>query len=201
MRLILVRHGQTDSNTRFLLDTGHPGAPLNEHGLSQAAALVQTLADEPIEAVYSSDLTRAMQTAAPLAEKLGLTAVALQGFREIFAGDDDMAADWSEYVAVLNQWGDDPHARRPGGESAVEFLARWDEALAHVEEQGHACAVVVSHGAALRVWVPFIASNLTAGAASQWPLHNTAIIVLDGSRADGWQVRSWTDVDLSEVDP
>jgi len=56
VRLILIRHGQTQSNVDHLLDTGHPGAPLTEEGLEQAATLVDRLASEPIEAVYSSDL-------------------------------------------------------------------------------------------------------------------------------------------------
>ena len=65
MRLILIRHGQTQSNVDHLLDTGHPGAPLTAEGRRQAATLVDRLAAEPIEAIYSSDLTRARQTAEP----------------------------------------------------------------------------------------------------------------------------------------
>ena len=55
MRLLLIRHGRTASNVTRLLDTAPPGAPLDDVGLDQARALADTLADEPIEAVYASD--------------------------------------------------------------------------------------------------------------------------------------------------
>ena len=63
MRLILVRHGQTTSNVDRLLDTGFPGAPLTEHGHGQAASLVDRLSHEHLDAIHSSDLIRAKQTA------------------------------------------------------------------------------------------------------------------------------------------
>lgn len=196
MRLILVRHGETASNVERLLDTGHPGAPLNDRGLDQAAAVVERLAGEPVEAVFSSDLVRAHQTATPLAEKLGLQVTPLAAFREIFAGDDDMSEDWQPYVDVLTAWFTDPTAKLANGESWLEFEQRWDSGVQAVEDTGVDCAVVVSHGAALRVWVPYAATNLDTGAAASWPLHNTGIIVLDGSVAEGWQVVEWSDVTL-----
>lgn len=196
MRLILVRHGETDSNVNRLLDTGHPGAPLNERGLAQAVAVVERLAGEPVEAVFSSDLVRARQTAAPLAERLGLPVTPLAAFREIYAGDDDMSEDWQPYIDVFSQWFTDPTAKLANGESWLEFEQRWDAGVRAIEQTGVDCAVVVSHGAALRVWVPYAAANLDTGAAAAWPLHNTGIIVLDGSVAQGWHVVEWSDVTL-----
>lgn len=71
MRLLLVRHGQTPSNVRFLLDTAVPGPGLTELGERQAAALPEALAGEDIDALYASTLTRAQLTAAPLAGARG----------------------------------------------------------------------------------------------------------------------------------
>jgi broad specificity phosphatase PhoE len=56
MRLLLVRHGQTPSNVRSLLDTAVPGPGLTELGERQAAAPPEALAGEDIDALYASTL-------------------------------------------------------------------------------------------------------------------------------------------------
>ena len=154
MRLLFIRHGRTSSNVGRLLDTGHPGAPLDEVGLGQAVSLAERLAAEPVEAVYTSDLVRARQTGEPLARARGLAVRELPGLREIYAGHDDMATDWGPYVSVLDSWSTDLTARRPGGEDALEFMTRFDAAVAEIGASGVGCAALVSHGAALRVWIP-----------------------------------------------
>lgn len=193
MRLLLIRHGETPSNTGHLLDTGHPGAPLNERGLAQAATLVETLAQEPVQAIWTSDLTRARQTGEPLAEALGLSVTTSPRLREIFAGEYDMSPDWVSYVETLASWAVDPTVSLPGGEDAVSFMARFDAGVAEVAASGVDCAAIVSHGAALRIWVPARASNLRWEEVQHWRLDNTDLIVLDGSPADGWKVLTWAD--------
>ncbi|HSO70435.1 MAG TPA: histidine phosphatase family protein, partial [Arachnia sp.] len=107
MRLILIRHGETESNVNRQLDTAYPGAPLNENGLTQAQALVEAIAHEQIEALYASTLTRAQQTATPLAQARELELIITDGIQEIAAGVEEMNTDWSMYVGMLNSWA--PH--------------------------------------------------------------------------------------------
>lgn len=197
MRLVVIRHGNTDSNVQHLLDTGHPGAPLNETGLAQAAALAQRLAGEPIEAVFTSDLTRAMQTGQPLADLLGVPLHPMAGLREIFAGEHDMSPEWNPYVDVLISWGSDPTSALPGMENAHDFLGRWEPAIDDIATRGHECVAIVSHGAALRTWVPHASKNLTPQMVSRWPMENTAVIVLEGNPTDGWHALSWDGGDLA----
>jgi probable phosphoglycerate mutase len=192
VRLILIRHGQTSSNTSQLLDTGFPGAPLDAVGLTQAAALVETLADEPIETIMSSDFTRAQQTAAPLAQARGLDILSHPGLREVYAGDLDMSADWRPYVHLIQAWAQDPTIRMPGGETGVEFATRYDRAITELVAGGCGCAAVVSHGAALRTWLMYRVANLPQGNSDHWVLANTATVVLDNSTGE-WQVVRWAD--------
>lgn len=192
MRLILIRHGETQSNVDRLLDTAHPGAPLTERGRQQAVALAEAIAHEEIDALYVSTLTRAQETGAPLAEKRGLAATIWEGIHEIPAGVDEMSSDWSRYVGMLESWSpENMDAKLEGGESAREFMARFDDAISRIEAEGHDTVAVVSHGAALRVWAIVQDPGFAREKAPQ--LDNTQWIVLNGSSGTGWRIERWAD--------
>jgi broad specificity phosphatase PhoE len=72
MRLLIVRHGETDANCRQVLQ-GHLDNPLNENGKAQARMLGQRLSDEAIDALLCSDLRRARETAEIIAAETGST--------------------------------------------------------------------------------------------------------------------------------
>ena len=188
MRLILVRHGQTSSNTGFLLDTGAPGADLNETGREQADALVERLDGEPIDAIYASTLVRTQQTAAPLARTRGLEVGILADLREISAGDAEMTTDATDYITTLLKWDEGDHeARIPGAENALEFFARFDRAIARVASGGHASAVAFSHGAAMRTWASARVDGFT-DTLGKGLLNNTGIIYAEGDPESGWKL-------------
>nr|NLI49071.1 histidine phosphatase family protein [Propionibacterium sp.] len=193
MRLYLVRHGRTASNVAGLLDTAHPGAALDEVGLAQADALVDRLAEATLDAVYSSDIPRAVQTATPLAAARALALIPLAGLREIPAGDQEMRDVWDAYIDVLRAWAlGRPHVRRPGGESGHEFFGRYDAAVASIADAGHSAAVLVSHGAALRTWVGHRVRDLTPMEVARRRLGNTAIVTIEGE-PDDWRLLDWDD--------
>ena len=64
--ILIIRHGQTAWNTQKRLQ-GHSDIPLNENGRLQAVTLAEILRDEPLDAIFSSDLQRAYQTAYEIA--------------------------------------------------------------------------------------------------------------------------------------
>ena len=70
--LLLIRHGENDYLARNKLPGHIPGIHLNKRGQEQARELAQTLSRLPIQAIYSSPLERAVETAEPLAQSLGL---------------------------------------------------------------------------------------------------------------------------------
>ena len=191
MRLLLIRHGQTQSNVNRELDTAFPGAPLNEAGLAQAEALVEALAHERIDALYCSTLTRAQQTAAPLAASRALEAVIVDGIQEIAAGVEEMSTNWQPYVDMLNSWSPtNLDVGLEGGETARQFVTRFTNAVAAMEQAGDEHVALVSHGAALRVWA--ITQDPAVGDLAPH-LDNTQWITLTGSMTAGWRIERWGD--------
>ena len=81
----LARHGESDWNAAGRWQ-GHADRPLTDLGRRQAAELAERLADVRLDAVYSSDLRRARETAEPVAERQGLEVRALPALREVDVG-------------------------------------------------------------------------------------------------------------------
>ncbi|MFT4216137.1 MAG: histidine phosphatase family protein [Micropruina sp.] len=198
MRLLLARHGRTASNVAALLDTAPPGPELDAIGHAQAAALARRVAGQRLGAVYTSDLIRAVQTAAPTVRSFGVPHRELPELREIGAGDDEMSAELQRYVRALRLWGEGDHGVRiPGGEDGAEFLERFGAGIRNIAEDGHDTVLVVSHGAAIRTWAGFVMPvvHLAFGSGG---LPNTTVIVADGDPDSGWTLRG---IDLPAPDP
>lgn len=195
MRLLLMRHGQTHANVSGELDTAHPGLELTDLGHTQATAAAQALLDEHLDAIYVSSRVRTHQTAAPTARARSLTPVQLDGLQEIAAGDFEMQSDHDSvhgYISTVAAWIEGDHDRRmPGGETANEFLERYDAAVRTIVDAGHDAALIVSHGAALRTWTSLRLLPDQGAPAATEPLHNTALIILEGDFEAGWSLVSW----------
>ena len=189
-RLILARHGRTRSNVTKALDSRPPGAPLDEVGLAQAAALGARLAAEPVAAVYASRAVRAQQTAEPVAAAHGLAVGVLDGIHEVSCGDLEGRADeaaralFDEVYAAW--WTGDLHARLPGGESAHDLHARFLPVVESITAGGSGAVVVVSHGAAIRL----AAAALLRDRDVTRYVGNTGVVVLAPGRA-GWSLEHW----------
>lgn len=188
MRLILVRHGRTPSNVGFVLDTGEPGADLDEIGRRQAESLVHRLSDHDFEAIFVSNLIRTHQTAHPIAQARRMPLNVLPGLREISAGDDELSTDASRYIGTLQAWGaGESNLRVPGGENAHEFFERYDASIAAIVGEGHSVAMAVSHGAAIRVWASARVEGFVE-AIRGGHFDNTGFLVAEGSPAGGWSL-------------
>ena len=153
--LLLIRHGETAWNAEHRIQ-GQLDIPLSPLGILQSARLADCLANEPIDAVYSSGQSRAWLTAAPLAARLGLEVIAEPRLRErsfgIFEGLtlDEISA---RYPAEFIKWRErDPQWRPDGGESGQELIDRVMSALAEIGARHTAQTVaLVSHGGVLDV--------------------------------------------------
>lgn len=126
-RLFLVRHGQSAGNAEGRFG-GHGPTPLSDLGQQQAAMTARALAKEGIDAIYSSDLYRAVQTAQPLADLLELPIHTSPAFRERHVGvlegltfDESKEAYPRDYYALVNR---NIHHVISGGESYRHLLRR-----------------------------------------------------------------------------
>ncbi len=152
--LILVRHGQSEANLARVF-AGHTDIPLTEQGHLQAENTAAFLKDYPISAIYSSDLLRSMQTAAPTARMHGLSIRPDRALREVFAGEWEgraYAELMETYAEGYRVWREDCGRAHPaGGERVTDLAARIYAAvdriaLAHRGE----CVAIFTHATPIR---------------------------------------------------
>ena len=154
-RVFFVRHGATAATAedRF---SGYSGAELSEEGRWQAARLGERLAQQNISAIYSSPLSRALDTARIIARQCGLEPVTRDALREIEHGHwEGMKREDVEqqFAAEYSTWEADPFTFAPeGAESGVAVLARALPVIREIVAAHHGTQVlVVSHKATLRL--------------------------------------------------
>jgi broad specificity phosphatase PhoE len=145
--ILLVRHGETDWNLERRVQ-GHTDRPLNATGRAQAEALADELADERLDAVYSSDLARAYETARLVAARHGLPVVLVPELREKDFGtwegltDEEIRLRFPD-AAPGRVWGD--------AETYEAMSARVLGALQRIaSEHPDGRVLVVAHGGPVR---------------------------------------------------
>ncbi len=185
VRLVLWRHGQTQWNVEGRFQ-GQSDIPLDPVGEQQAERSARLLAALQPAAIFSSDMTRAMATAAPLARLTGLTVISDKDLRERYGGRWEGLTDAeirARYPVEHGQW------LPPGGETSAAVADRAGAAMDRIAETlaPGALAVVVSHGAALRLG----AARLLGLPEELWgavgPLANCSWSVL-GRRRSRWRL-------------
>jgi alpha-ribazole phosphatase len=152
-KVFLVRHGATAWNHEKRAQ-GHADIELNEDGHKQAVHVADKLAHEAVDAVYASDLKRALDTGAAIAAAHGLELRTDPDFREIDQGEweglttGEIKERWPEL------WGPNRHYNsRPGGESPLQVRTRALAALQRaVRAHPGGTIVIVSHGGTIR-WI------------------------------------------------
>ena len=150
MLLILIRHGETESN-RERLALGREDVPLNEKGRRQAAALAASLAGVPLAGVYASPLCRAVETARLLAEERGLQVQVDEDLIEMAVGDLEGLSPKEmieRYGDFLQKWfsTEAGSLRMPGGESLQDVQDRAWAAVERLQERHpEETVVVVTH--------------------------------------------------------
>ena len=149
MRLLLVRHGETERNREGRV-LGHGAQSLTDEGRRPAVALARALSRESITTIYSSPLKRAVETAEVIGDKLGLPVQVAADLAEVDAGaldglnSGEMRTGYPDFMAL---WDRDPgSAVMPGGESLAQVQQRaWRSVQSFLGEHPEANVVAVSH--------------------------------------------------------
>lgn len=192
-RIIAIRHGETAWNVDTRIQ-GHLDIPLNDMGIWQAQCAAKALAQEPIQAIYTSDLRRASQTAEAIGQAAGVPAVAHAGLRERafgrFQGHTFAQIEANHPEDALRWRQRDPHWRPEGGESLLalrERIQQTVEELARAHSGG--LIVLVAHGGVMDVLYRQ-ATHLELQAPRTWVLANAALNRLlwspEGLSLVGW---------------
>jgi broad specificity phosphatase PhoE len=216
VRILLARHGETVFNVEGRWQ-GQSDSPLTERGLAQARELARALADEPIVAVYSSDLGRAVDTAAEVAKRHHLAVTTDERLREIDTGawtGKGRAEITAEFPGGLEAWATQPTSMRlPNGETLFEAQTR---ALAFFAQRmpAHAAqtVVVISHGAIGQtilvnamggtvedLWLEQRVDNCQISRLEWTPSHGLKLIELSDVRhlEDVGSLRGWRTTDAA----
>lgn len=154
-RLCLVRHGETDWNAGKRIQ-GHIDIPLSTMGHAQARAAGNALKDEGFAAIYTSDLTRARQTAEATAHLAKIPLQLDPGFRErhygVFQGLTYTECEARYPAAYACHKSRDPRFAPEGGESLLDFAGRLAQAFdTIVRRHPDETVAIFTHGGVLDI--------------------------------------------------
>jgi probable phosphoglycerate mutase len=195
-RILAIRHGETLWNVDSRIQ-GHLDIGLNDTGRWQAKRLGLALKDEPMAAIYASDLSRAHDTALAVSRHTGVPVQAEPGLRERSFGEFEgrtFAEIETELPAQAQRWRQrDPAFTPAGGESLLMLEARVLSVAARLAAQhpGEQIALF-AHGGVMDILYR-AATRLDLQAARTWALGNTAINRLLWS-PEGFSLVGWADV-------
>ena len=207
-RILAIRHGETSWNVQSRVQ-GQLDIELNDTGRWQAERLAAALADEPLAAIYASDLQRALDTARALATRRGLPLQAERGLRERGFGEfegltfRDIKIRWPEQAGRWRQR--DPEFGPQGGETLADFYARCIDTVTRlaVVHPGQVIALV-AHGGVLDCMYR-AAARVELRAPRTWQLGNASINRLlftgEGFTLVGWSDTLHLDVPTLDDEP
>ncbi|PDW02906.1 histidine phosphatase family protein [Candidatus Viridilinea mediisalina] len=199
----LIRHGETDWNMIGRWQ-GHTDVPLNEIGFRQARLVAQRLATEGVQfdAIYSSDLTRAYQTAWEVGAAVKVAVQLLPNLREIDLGTwsgltyDEIRAAYPTEIALIEQGQDIP---RGGAETVSALRKRVVEAVGALAHHHRGATLgLITHGGCIRMLLAH-ADNYTGNNFKHFPhIGNTSVSVVRIKGA-AWQIELVNDMSHLEA--
>jgi len=155
-KVYLIRHGLPDFPDGKGMCIGTTDIPMGEKGLAQAEQMAKIL--PPVTAVFSSPLTRAVQTA----QAIGMPVTILPDLREMYAGEWDgltFEEIRQRYPELYAARANDLTIPLPGAEDHAEGLSRFKEAMEEAAKQSPGDFAVVAHGGILAQFLRSISGN------------------------------------------
>jgi broad specificity phosphatase PhoE len=190
-RIYLVRHGENTANLTKELSYRKVDYSLTPKGELQARQTAEFFKGKRIDAIYTSPLKRAFETAEIIGGALGLRPTVLEEFREVNVGLLETlpptAETWAEHDRIVRAWFEgQPELSFPEGED-YHTLARRMRAGLEIVLEG--CEdrniVIVGHGGIFTFTITDLCHDVDLAALIQAPSHNCSITELEFERVDG----------------
>ena len=196
MWLYCVRHGESVHNAEGRIQ-GQLDVPLSDLGRRQGEAIAAVLATQGLDALYTSPLRRALQTAEIVARRLNLPIRADDRLKEINVGvfQNRLRSDIARlYPEAFARWtSGEPDFVVPGGESRRMLQERGCSAFRDIVTAGHQRAAIIAHG---RLLVVALAAFVPVPAGPAAPtLENASITTVRYDGDGGWQLTAYNQVD------
>lgn len=190
MRLLLIRHGETDWNSEQRIQ-GRTDVPLNARGMEQAEKLAARLAsEERMDVIYTSPLIRAGVTAERIASRLGLAPIQDDRLAEQEFGAFEglcLTEIGERYPEFLKKWRTDKLLPPiPGAETISEFQERVQEFMQEIQGRHPGAPIgIVTHGGTLRILLATLL-DLDIGQRLPFTFDNASVSKIDvgASRVD-----------------
>jgi len=194
-RLCIVRHGETAWNAEHRVQ-GQLDVPLNAIGQAQALAASRVLSQEKFDVIYSSDLTRARQTAEPAAGRLALKILFEKDLRERHYGIFERLTYAEVKVRFPEDYARfdarDPEYAFRTGEALKDFFARSIAIVTSIAGANPGKSILVfTHGGVLDMLYRHI-TGLDLSAERNFGIPNAGLNRVELSPS-GWQIRAWAD--------
>lgn len=196
--LYLIRHGETDWNATGRWQ-GHAGVPLNSKGLEQSERLAQRLREAGVQfdAIYSSDLPRAYQTAWEIGAALKVAVQLLPALREIDMGSwsgltrEQIRRMYPREYHLLEQGEDIP---RGYAETRALMYKRVTETIdAIVSQHPDEVLALVTHGGPIHALLDYAYSKSNSSPLPREHMSNTSVTILH-CFPEGWEIVTYNDV-------
>ncbi|MBS2015336.1 MAG: histidine phosphatase family protein [Deltaproteobacteria bacterium] len=194
--LYLVRHGETEDNARLVFQ-GQSGKGLNRRGRAQAERLAARMKRARPSAIVSSDLERAVETAAFVGEACGIVPTSDPELREVDVGawtgrsHDEIAAAFPEEWAA---WSSGLDVRRGGGETYAELAARIERAVLRIASTaGRDPVVIVSHGGSIKSYVAKVLGVGPDGLRALAGVGNAGLTIVEIDAKGRVRLHAWND--------
>ncbi len=185
-KFLLIRHGKTDWNTQQRIQGGLSDIPINQEGIRQAKCVAQLLLNNKrkIDAIYSSDLQRALATAHEISIAFEKPVIPDSNIREIYNGDAEgmlesefnkrYASAYEQLLArYSDRWERWHHTPVPHAENKAQSFTRIETFLKNIanSQQGKTVAVV-THGGLIKLFITHLTERVE-------PIPNCSVVEID----------------------
>lgn len=197
MKLYFIRHGESEANTRHIISNRASPYHLTERGRQQAQQLAERLADVPIDAIFSSPVLRARETAQILSTAFGVHYQVTEGLREYDCGILEERCDaesWALYSKYYKEWTlhQNWESKPEGGENFLDIRNRFLPFIESLKDGGRENILLIGHGGLFQLMLPLILTNVDSDFVRSHMIHHTEPIIAD-LNSEGWVCRQWGD--------